>query len=200
MVCPIRDIHTDEVIGCHRTYLAEGGAKADVDHPKKVLGRIIGGAIKLSPDEDVTGGLGVCEGIENGLVDPGGRTGLRSGRSATAGNLAAFPVLPGIEALTIFGDNDDDRTGTGEKAARECAGRWRAAGREVTVYIPKAAGCDWNDELGAPLMDARGNFGPRRAASAPSPSRTRKAMRSRPSIRACGKGSRFRRASGRSRT
>ena len=57
-------------------------------------------------------------------------------------------MLNGIEALTIFGDNDDDRTGTGEKAARECAARWRAAGREVTVYIPKAAGCDWNDELG----------------------------------------------------
>ena len=159
MVCPIRDIHTDEVIGCHRTYLAEGGAKADVDHPKKVLGRIIGGAIKLSPDEDVTLGLGVCEGIETGLVDPGDRTGRPSGRSATAGNLAAFPVLPGIEALTIFGDNDDDRTGTGEKAARECAARWRAAGREVTVYIPKAAGCRLERRAGAPLMDARGNFG-----------------------------------------
>ena len=80
MVCPIRDIHTDEVIGCHRTYLAEGGAKADVDHPKKVLGRIIGGAIKLTPDEDVTGGLGICEGIETGLSILR-RTGRRSGRS-----------------------------------------------------------------------------------------------------------------------
>jgi hypothetical protein len=50
--------------------------------------------------------------------------------------------------LALFGDNDDDRSGTGEKAAHQCAGRWRAAGREVTVYIPKAAGVDWNDELG----------------------------------------------------
>ena len=109
--------------------------------------RIIGGAIKLTPDEDVTGGLGVCEGIETGLsilaADWAPVWAL-----ATAGNLASFPLLNSIEALTIFGDNDDDRTGTGEKAARECTIRWRAAGREVTLYIPKAAGCDWNDELG----------------------------------------------------
>jgi phage/plasmid primase-like uncharacterized protein len=57
-------------------------------------------------------------------------------------------VLNGIEALTLFGDNDDDKSGAGEKAVRECAARWRAAGRDVTVYIPKAAGVDWNDELG----------------------------------------------------
>jgi hypothetical protein len=146
MVCPIRDVHTDAVIGCHRTYLAEGGAKADVDHPKKVLARIIGGAIKLTPDADVTGGLGISEGIENGL------TALAENWApvwalATAGNLASFPVLVGVEALTIFGDNDDDKSGTGEKAARECAARWRAAGREVTVRIPKVTGCDWNDAL-----------------------------------------------------
>jgi hypothetical protein len=147
MVCPIRDVHSNEVIGCHRTYLAPGGAKAEVDCPKKVLGRIVGGAVKLTPDEEVTLGLGVSEGIENGL------TALAENWSpvwalGTAGNLASFPLLNGVEALTIFADNDDDRTGTGEKAAQQCATRWRAAGREVTVYIPKAAGCDWNDELG----------------------------------------------------
>ena len=43
-----------EGIGCHRTDLAEGGLKADVDPPKRVLGRIIGGAIKLSPDADAS--------------------------------------------------------------------------------------------------------------------------------------------------
>ena len=146
MVCPISDINTDEVIGVHRTYLADGGAKADVDDPRKVLGRILGGAIKLMPDEDVTGGLGICEGIETGLSI------LAANWSpvwalATAGNLAAFPVKAGIEALTLFGDNDDDKSGTGEEAARDCADRWRAAGREVTLCIPKAPGCDWNDEL-----------------------------------------------------
>ena len=112
---------------------------------------MLGGAIKLSPDEDVTEGLGVCEGIETGLsilaADWAPVWAL-----GTAGNIAAFPVLPGIEALTIFGDNDDHKGSAGEKAAQGCAERWRSAGREVNIRIHKDAGCDWNDAL----MRARG--------------------------------------------
>jgi hypothetical protein len=147
MVCPIRDIATNAVIGVHRTYLTPDGGKAAVDEPKKVLGRLLGGAVKLSPDANVTLGLGVSEGIETGLSI------LATGWSpiwslGTAGNLGKLPVLPGIGALTVFADNDDLSSGTGERAACECATRWRAAGREVRVYIPRAPGNDWQDELG----------------------------------------------------
>lgn len=147
MVCPIRDIRTDALVGVHRTWLAPDGMKADVDKPKKVLGKLFGGAIKLTPDEDVEIGLGVAEGIETGLSV------LAEGWSPvwalmTAGNLAALPVLPGIEALTIFGDNDDHKSGAGERTARDCAARWRDEGREATIFVPQAAGVDWNDELG----------------------------------------------------
>lgn len=147
MVCPIRDVLTDEVVGVHRTYLAEGGVKASVTHPKKVLGRLMGAAVKLTPDEDVTAGLGICEGIETGLCviaaewSPVWALG-------SAGNLAKFPILAGLDELTTFADNDDTKTGAGEKAAVECGDRWRAAGCEVTLYIPKAPGTDWADELG----------------------------------------------------
>jgi hypothetical protein len=46
-----------------------------------------------------------------------------------AGNLAALPVLNGIEALTIAADNDP----AGQAAAQTCATRWAAAGRTVSV-------------------------------------------------------------------
>jgi putative DNA primase/helicase len=51
--------------------------------------------------------------------------------ATSAGAMAKFPILSGIEALTIFPDNDTN--GTGMRAAVECAERWTAAGREVFV-------------------------------------------------------------------
>jgi hypothetical protein len=57
--------------------------------------------------------------------------------------LSALPVLPGVEAITIGVDHDP----AGLAAAHECARRWRAAGREVRVVLPHAAGDDLNDEV-----------------------------------------------------
>jgi DNA primase len=58
-----------------------------------------------------------------------------------AGNLSDWPVLNGIESLTIFADNDDAGIG----AARACASRLREAGREVRIRTPLKAGHDIND-------------------------------------------------------
>ena len=41
--------------------------------------------------------------------------------------MAKFPVLSGIEALTIIADND--LNGAGERAAAAVASRWREAGK-----------------------------------------------------------------------
>ena len=51
-----------------------------------------------------------------------------------AGNMAALPVLPGIERLFIYADTDP--SGAGQAAARTLARRWHQAGREV--YIAQA--------------------------------------------------------------
>ncbi len=64
--------------------------------------------------------------------------------ACSAGAIARFPVLPGIESLTIFADADDK--GAGLEAAWNCAERWRAARREVTIQCPPA-GTDWHDVL-----------------------------------------------------
>jgi hypothetical protein len=53
-----------------------------------------------------------------------------------AGNLARFPILDGIEALTIAVDDDP----AGIRAAGECAERWAQADREATlVEVPHGA-------------------------------------------------------------
>jgi hypothetical protein len=141
MVALFTDIKTGEPTGIHRTFLkADGSGKAEIEPAKMTLGRAGGSCIKLSPDEDVTDELGLSEGIENGL------TALCAGWApvwavGSSGTLKAFPVLPGIEALTVFADPKPQEM----VAARACADRWTAAGREVTIWEPH--GGDWNDVM-----------------------------------------------------
>jgi putative DNA primase/helicase len=56
--------------------------------------------------------------------------------------MAAFRVLVGVEALTLFADND--LSGAGLRAANEVAGRWRSAGRRAHIYLWETRG-DLND-------------------------------------------------------
>lgn len=135
MVARITDAITGEPMGIHRTFLDRDGNRTE----KKMLGPAGGGVVRLSDDADVTYGLAIAEGIETALAAPFQPVWA----CLSAGNLARFPVLGGIEALTIFADND--RSGTGQKAANECARRWHEAGREVTINILDSEGTDFAD-------------------------------------------------------
>jgi putative DNA primase/helicase len=127
---------------------------------RKMLGPVAGCAIKLDGAADVTHGLGIAEGLETAMSVRaiGWRPVWALG---SAGAVSVFPLLAGIEALTIFADNDvaapaewswaqleNQRVGTGEKAARECLRRWAEVGRQVRIFMPRAPGCDWADEWG----------------------------------------------------
>jgi len=120
-----------------RTALAPDGRKID----RKARGPTTGCAIKLSSNEDVTLGLAIGEGLETVLAA------MRLGFSpawalgGTSG-LKNFPVLGGIECLTILVDNDKHMAG--DKAARECVARWTGAGREVIRHVPNRTGDDFN--------------------------------------------------------
>jgi hypothetical protein len=57
--------------------------------------------------------------------------------------MAAFPVLNGIDALTVFADNDEN--GAGDTAAAKAIVRWREAGREARGRKPRLPGHDWAD-------------------------------------------------------
>lgn len=101
-----------------------------------------GTVVRLWPDEEVTCGLFLSEGIENGLA--AAKAGRRPVWAATSsGNLGNLPVLEGISSLTILADNDKP----GIKAAQKLGIRYRDAGREVTIMYPENPGEDWNDHV-----------------------------------------------------
>lgn len=145
MVALVRDIITNKPKAVHRTALTVSGEKVKVDGKDRLaLGPIGGGAVKLTPDEDVTLALGVGEGLESSLSLPelpefGPTTPVWA--LLSAGALAAFPPLSGVETLWVSVDHDP----AGERAAHTCADRWRIAGREVFLVRPRAERADLND-------------------------------------------------------
>jgi putative DNA primase/helicase len=129
LVALVTDVLSAVPISLHRTWVNADGTKADVDPPRMLLGghRKAGGVIRLWPDEALTHGLAVAEGIETALslarvIHP-------VWALIDAGNLAKFPLLPAIDALTIAVDADL----AGERAAESCGERWALADREVTL-------------------------------------------------------------------
>jgi hypothetical protein len=106
----------------------------------KTLGRPAG-IIRLSADEDVLRGLHLAEGLETTL-DAMSRGFRPAWACGSASLMASFPVVAGIECLSLFADNDEN--GAGLRAANEAARRWRAAGRETRIYQSHAKG-DLND-------------------------------------------------------
>lgn len=147
MMARITDASTGAALSIHFTRLnSDGNGKALIEKPKILLAghRKAGGVVRLGDDADVTAGLGIAEGIETSLsvIAMGWRP---CWAALDAGNLGALPVLNGIEALSIFADADE----AGMKAAATAAGRWRQAGRQVTIIRPALDGTDWNDEVAA---------------------------------------------------
>ena len=144
MVALVRDIVTNAPVAIHRTALNRAGQKMVIDGCDRLtLGPAKGGAIKLTPNDDVTTCLAVGEGIESTLS----LQRLREfGISAVwslihAPGIKAFPVLPGLSALWIAVDHDDG----GIQASKVCAARYRAAGIETFLVQPKRPKTDLND-------------------------------------------------------
>jgi hypothetical protein len=141
LVARVTDAVTNEPMTLQRIWIMPDGTKADFDPPRMLLAGHAkkGGVIRLWPDDEVTLGLGVAEGIETSLSAAHGFKPIWS--AIDAKNLAGFPVLSGIEALTIIADHDSE----GLLAAKQCGRRWRDAGREVRRWVPPKAGQDFND-------------------------------------------------------
>jgi putative DNA primase/helicase len=145
LVALVSDALTREPLTLHKTWIKPDGTKADLDKPRLLLGqhRKRGGVIRLWPDESVTTGITVAEGVETSLAVATVRQPVWS--TIDADNLAALPVLAGIEELLIFADNDLNQRG--QRAARECATRWYAAGVRVRIAMPPKPDTDACDVL-----------------------------------------------------
>jgi len=141
LVALVTDAITGQPLTLHRTWIQANGEKAPVDPPRMLLGghRKAGGVVRLLPDEAVTTGLGVAEGIETALSLAHAFQPVWA--CIDAGNLAALPVLAGIESMLIAADHDEP----GIRAARECAQRWADAGREAAIVMSPTSRTDLND-------------------------------------------------------
>jgi putative DNA primase/helicase len=106
------------------------------------MGPKAGCAIKFTDHADVEQGLHIGEGPETVLAammhgfNPAWWLGDAVG-------VETFPVVPGIEVLTILVDHDAN--GVGQKASAKCFDRWTGAGREVWCVVPDEVGADMND-------------------------------------------------------
>jgi len=138
----VTDATTNRPLTIHFTRLAlDGRGKAGTDCDKLLLGghRKKGGVVRLWPNESVTYGLAIAEGIESALAAAHVFTPIWS--TVDAANMTVFPILPGIDCLAIYADHDQ----TGMRAAILCAQRWADAGREVRVLRARAVGADVAD-------------------------------------------------------
>ena len=135
MVALFRSIATDEPQAVSRTFLDLEGRKI----ARKFLGPVGGCAIKLDPEEEVLGGLHLGEGVETCFAAR--QLGLRpTWALGSEGAIGTFPVLAGVECLTILAEPD------AEREIDACAVRWHAAGREVLINRP-VGGKDLNDAI-----------------------------------------------------
>jgi putative DNA primase/helicase len=137
MVALFRDIKSDGPRAVSRTFLDKDARKIE----RKFLGPVGGCAIKLDADDAVLGGLHVGEGVETCMAAR--QLGLRpTWALGSAGAIASFPILNGVECLTLLAEHDD----ASARAVEACAARWHAAGREVIIN-EAIGGKDLNDAL-----------------------------------------------------
>jgi hypothetical protein len=148
MVTLFRHLKTDTPWAVQRTFLAPDGTRLLDLHGNKMSRKYTGSpdmaAIKLTPDCDVQEGLHLGEGFESCLG--AWQLGLRPVWAAgDAGHVASFPVLNGVEAISILGERDSDGSisEANERAAYDCMLRWENAGCEFRHPMPKAG--DFND-------------------------------------------------------
>ncbi len=137
MLALFRNIETGRPQAISRIFLDRDGRKLG----RKFLGPVGGAAVMLDPGDAVLAGLHVGEGVE---TCPAARQlGLRpTWALGSAGAVAAFAVLVGIEALTLLAEHDD----ASARAVKTCATRWATAGLEVFIVEPNG-GKDLNDAL-----------------------------------------------------
>lgn len=126
-----------EVQGVQATLLSTyGAAKAPLATPRRVIGRLNGGAVRLAPAGDA---LIIAEGVET-AVSASAALGLPAWAALSADNLARFDPPKQISRLIIAFDQD----GAGRGAADKLKHRFTDS-MQVSMAPPPDAFNDWND-------------------------------------------------------
>lgn len=140
ILAAFRLIDTDEIAAVQKTRLNPDGSK----YGRRFNGCSKGAVCKIDPDENVTMGLSLAEGLETALSAR--LVGFRPiWATGGTGTLKNFPVLAGVESLTFQRENDTNQANC--RAIDACAERWLAAGRQVFDAFPPDDCNDINDAL-----------------------------------------------------
>ena len=129
------------VTGIQRIFLEpDGQGKAAMPAPKRSLGHLVGGALRLGPPARE---LLICEGPEDAL-SLAQELPEQSVWCALGTGLWPQMVLPDVvETVTLCGDNND----AGRAAVDAASLAFTSAGRTVRTMFPDPAFVDFNDQL-----------------------------------------------------
>jgi len=142
LVAIVRRADGEPTGGIHRILLKrDGEGKAPVTKPKKMMGAVNGGAVRLAPMTD-DGTLGVSEGIETGIAAMMLFKDVPVWACLSTSGLVNFEFPAGLCHLFIFADGGQ----AGHDAAQALKARAEAANIKVTVAFP-ASGDDFNTDL-----------------------------------------------------
>lgn len=128
------------VVGIQRTYLRpDGSGKADVAAPRLGLGKIAGGAVRLTPP---AWSLILTEGVEDALSITQS-IGKAAWAALGTSNLGKVQLPFSTEEVIIGADNDE----AGKAAAYAAARAFDERGCRTKVIFPAAGFKDFNSEL-----------------------------------------------------
>ena len=132
-----------EGFAVHRTYLRpDGTGKADIDPDKMMLGRVAGGAARLTegpgPLVVAEGGIETALSLASGLLR--GPAAIRATLSTSGMRSLRLPIKSGSMIVATDGD------APGREAGYVLATRAHALGWDVSM-LPAPEGRDWNDVL-----------------------------------------------------
>jgi hypothetical protein len=126
---------TGKITAIQTTLLTRGGCKAPVAIPRKVIGILGAGAVRLAKAEDV---LGLAEGIETALSAQQLK-GVPTWACLGASRMYRVAIPDHVRELHLFGDNDE----SGRDAVRRAACEHRNL--RVVLRFPPDNYKDWND-------------------------------------------------------
>ncbi|MGY8682665.1 toprim domain-containing protein [Bradyrhizobium sp. UFLA05-153] len=151
LIALMRDPVTDEPVGIQRTALEEKPGQV-LRIERRMLGRI--GVVKLWP---ASTDLVVGEGLETVLaaatrIPHKGRPLVPAWAALSTKNLAALPIIPGVQRLVLLIDNDTNQQG--QTAAAQVTAHWRRHGRVVVPLMPPTPDTDFADLVRAEDQNA----------------------------------------------
>ncbi|WP_328804340.1 DUF7146 domain-containing protein [Sphingopyxis microcysteis] len=133
-------------VAIHRTFLnPTRPAVPPFDYPKRALGSLASGAVRLF--DPVEGRLGLAEGIESALAAKA-LTQIPCWASLGNERFGLVSIPESVRELHLFVDHDAG----GELAEERALSAYTCESRTIITRRPRAEGADWNDALQAWLQ------------------------------------------------